>query len=134
MSTGNQAIYDKIDHLDEARTPQELAERLKPILNFLVYYAATGEGAVMDAHEEWHQQYTDALYSADDSTPVGSTSSAPARPQGKGKGKKSVPGLEPPVEHRRMAQPPANRPRPSDLSDNLRRIMEGTHPSLKDDK
>ena len=57
-------IYTKIEKLDEAKTVKELANMLKPILNELAYYTITGDGAVMEMHENWHNTFTDYMYEA----------------------------------------------------------------------
>ena len=57
-------IYTKIDKLDEVKTVKELVATLKPILNELAYYAVTGDGAVMEMHETWHNTFTDYIYEA----------------------------------------------------------------------
>ena len=116
------AIYDRIDTLDEARTVAELLRRLKPILNELAYYAVTGEAAVMETREEWHSQYTDALYGETSSDyKAGRATAGRAGPAPRADGGRS---------ERSQAPPPANRPRPGDLPASLRAIMNGSHASL----
>lgn len=158
-STGNRCkIYEKIDALDEARTVADLVKRLKPILSELAYYAVTGEAAVMETREEWHSQYADALYgasasdyNADRAAVAAVAPRAPARaasaraPSGAGR---VDPGLARSVsttggkgggrgrsDERRHAQaaPPSNRPRPGDIPPSLQAIMDGSHPSFKED-
>jgi hypothetical protein len=160
MSARNRCdIYTKIDSLDSARSLPELTKQLKVILNELAYYAVTGEGAVMESHEQWREEYTDALYSGASSHGGGAAPSV-SRPSvdsvgvGKKKGNSTAPKarkaqsnnnsdsvaawdnpnagveIESPVEHRRTAAPPTNRPRAEDIPASLRAIMEGTHPSL----
>lgn len=170
-STGNRCIiYEKLDALDEARTVADLVRRLKPILGELAYYAVTGEASVMEAREEWHSQYADALYGATASDyNAGLAPASRRQPAGAGA------GAAPPVSRRRLtadhgerrqappcgrgspstrgslstrecpstrgslsperrqAPPPPNRPRPGDIPSSLQAIMNGSHPSLKDD-
>jgi hypothetical protein len=123
-TTGNRCeIYKHIDALDEARTVADLVKRLKPILSELAYYAVTGEAAVMETREEWHSQYSDALYHATasdhaaDRAPPARGGAAPAR-----------------AGERRIVQtaPPSNRPSPSSIPSSLRAIMNGSHPSFKE--
>ena len=57
-------IYAKIEKLDEAKTVKELVSILKPILNELAYYSVTGDGAVMEMREDWHNTFTDYMYEA----------------------------------------------------------------------
>jgi hypothetical protein len=67
MSTGNRCvIYDRIDALEDARTVDELVQMLRPILQELAYYGVTGEAAVLEAHEEWHDTYTRRLRTESD--------------------------------------------------------------------
>ena len=54
----------RIDELTEARSSADLAARLQPILREMAYYIAMGEGVVLEAHEEWHTDFTDSLYEA----------------------------------------------------------------------
>ena len=54
-------IFEDIDNLQEARTVAELVERLRPLLSELAYHAVSGEGAVLEAREEWRTEYGDAL-------------------------------------------------------------------------
>jgi hypothetical protein len=141
------AIYDKIDKLDEARSVADLVARLKPILLELAYFAVTGEGAVMETHEEWHTTFTDRLYEATGAEaraagPAPALVSAPAsaqprlrRPQGTPKSGKAE---APPSDgrsgaSRRQQAPPGNRPRPEALTPALLAIMAGTHQSLQED-
>lgn len=122
--TGNRcAIYDRIDALDEVRTVADLLRRLKPILNELAYYAVTGEAAVMETREEWHSQYTDALYGETSSDhkagrAAGAGRAGPAPRADGGRGERAPP------------PPPTNRPRPGDLPASLRAIMNGSHSSF----
>jgi hypothetical protein len=54
-------LYRAIDALEEAKTVAGLVRRLKPILSELAYHAVMGEGSVLDAREEWREQYLAAL-------------------------------------------------------------------------
>jgi hypothetical protein len=153
-TTGNRCeIYEKIDALDEARTVADLVKRLKPILSELAYYAVTGEAAVMETREEWHSQYADALYGATasdfnaDRAAAAAPRAAPARaasaraPAPSGAGRvdpgpaRSGKGRGDGGGERRHAQaaPPTNRPRPGDIPPSLQAIMDGSHPSFKED-
>ena len=149
MSTGNRCgIYDKIDALDEARTVSDLVSRLKLILSELAYYSVTGEGAVMETHEEWHGDFADCLY-AEASADRTDALSAPAcrrQPFSGEKAAKPKQSKRPPASDEKAAKPlaansrnpypiapPSNRPRPSDLPPSLRQILEGTHASLRED-
>ena len=137
MASGTRpcSIYESIDAL-EARTVADLTRQLKPILNALAYYAVTGEAAVLETREEWHSQYADALYhatasdhSVDRRAPAPAPASAPAR----SRAGKNAPEGGAPRRPRGQAAPPSNRPRPGDIPPSLRAIMEGSHPSLKNE-
>ena len=142
MSTGNRCvIYDRIDELGEARTVAELVQLLRPILQELAYYGVTGEAAVLEAHEEWHDTYTRRLRTESDQESASVATSlarAPARER-----------AEPPARHSRdseRAHPSARaselpssrragvytpaRINASGLSHGLMSIMTGRHPSL----
>lgn len=112
-------IFTSIDALNEARTVAGLVRRLQPILNELAYSAVTGESAVMEARETWHNQYIDALYAAtneDASSRGASARQAQDSPRG---------------AHRQRPQTaPVNRPRPEHLPCSLRAIFNGSHHSL----
>ena len=129
-STGSRcAIYERIDALDEARTVADLLRRLKPILNELAYYAVTGEAAVMETREEWHSQYTDALYGETSSDHKAGRAAAAGRagPAARGDGTRSERSER---SERAPLPPPTNRPRPEDLPASLRAIMNGSHSSF----
>jgi len=51
-------IYNEIDTLDDVKSVRELIAKLKPILAELAYYSVTGDGAVMEMHENWHNTFT----------------------------------------------------------------------------
>jgi hypothetical protein len=143
-------IYDQIDALAEARTVGELAAKLQPILNELAYYVVTGEGVVMETHEEWHTDFTDRLYDAvaDDKKggarapaaatawvqspgPKAQKTGSGARPQGVAPRRPPEGGFAGGSERGPLPVPTGGgRPRPADLSPTLRSIMEGTHPSF----
>jgi hypothetical protein len=151
------SIADQIDTLGEARTVGELAARLKPILDKLAYYAVTGEGAVLEAHETWHTMYTDRLYEAAgaDRTAALATAGLPStstqtvirrggphadhekgRTRGArapGKHSASAEGGFGDSDERLPLAPPSNRPRADNVPASLRAIMDGTHPSLRED-
>jgi hypothetical protein len=140
-STGTRcAIYEKIDALDEARSVADLVKRLKPILSELAYYAITGEAAVMETREEWHSQYADALYSAAASDRASERASERASVATRANERTSE---RPRTQARAQARaqgaqgfasaPPSNRPCPGDLPLSLRAIMNGSHPSFKED-
>lgn len=141
-STGNRCgIYEKIDALDEARSVADLVRRLKPILSELAYYAVTGEASVMEAREEWHSQYADALYHESASEYNAARAAVPAGRAGVSAGRAGgVPAGRPsgsPSRRRdrdeRRPPPPSNRPRPGDIPSSLQAIMNGSHHSLKED-
>jgi len=159
-STGSRgSLYEKIDGLDEARTVADLVARLKPILNELAYYAITGDGAVMEAREEWHGEFADRLYAAagaEYTAAAAGQSSAipapraaarapartpdkrakpkqPARADGEGDDDAAARPLPTNGRSRGPVAPPGNRPRAEHLPPSLRAIMEGTHPSFKED-
>lgn len=144
-STGTRcAIYEKIDALDEARSVADLVKRLKPILSELAYYAITGEAAVMETREEWHSQYADALYSASASDRAAERASVATRASERTSERTSErPRTQPRPQARPQARaqgaqgfasaPPLNRPCPGDLPLSLRAIMNGSHPSFKED-
>lgn len=149
MSKANQCdIYDQIDGLDEARTVAELVTKLKPILNRLAYVAVTGEGSVMDSHETWHDNFTDALYSAASSDHrEGQLSNVmlPSAPAPVPKATKPRKHAEKPIAdhdprlrtastHGRnpVQQAPPARPAASSIPPSLLAIMEGRHPSLRE--
>ena len=144
-STGNRCgIYEKIDALDEARSVADLVRRLKPILSELAYYAVTGEASVMEAREEWHSQYADALYyeSASEYNAAAGRAAVPAGRTGAPAGRTGAPAgaLAPSPTRRRHDRdeqrrppPPSNRPRPGDIPSSLQAIMNGSHHSLKED-
>ena len=149
-------IYEKIDALDEARTVADLAKRLQGILAELAYYAVTGEGAVVETHEEWRSQYADALYDAAASdanndrvaataadalysaaprAPAPSRIAKTARAAKPGTGHGERPRTPAPPSGRLQAAPPtANRSRPGDIPASLRTIMDGSHPSFKENE
>jgi hypothetical protein len=140
-STGTRcAIYEKIDALDEARSVADLVKRLKPILSELAYYAITGEAAVMETREEWHSQYADALYSAAASDRAADRAAERAsvatranertseRPRAQARAQARAQGAQ-----GFASAPPSNRPCPGDLPLSLRAIMNGSHPSFKED-
>jgi len=140
-STGTRcAIYEKIDALDEVRSVADLVKRLKPILSELAYYAITGEAAVMETREEWHSQYADALYSAAASDRASERASERASVATRANERTSE---RPRTQARAQARaqgaqgfasaPPSNRPCPGDLPLSLRAIMNGSHPSFKED-
>ena len=143
------AIYEKIDALDEARSVADLVRRLKPILSELAYYAITGEAAVMETREEWHSQYADALYSAAASDRAADRAANRASDRASDRASGAARAGERPRSHaerpRREARAlgaqsfvsapaaPPNRPCPGDLPLSLRAIMNGSHPSFKED-
>ena len=147
-NTGNRCeIYEKIDALDEARSVSDLVKRLKPILGELAYYAVTGEGAVMDTREEWHNSYTNALYSeaasdhsANQAQPSATRGTGSAHaPTNRGSGSAHAPinrgsgsARAPTHQGSGSARAPSNgwaslpsRPHPRDLPPSLRAIMNG---------
>jgi hypothetical protein len=140
-------VFTQIDALDEARTVAELVARLKPILNHLAYYAVTGEGAVLEAHEQWHTEYTDRLYEETDSDNRAGRAALPPQhaehlppPAPTRRPKQRTPAEQAIAEAdarearagRRQAAPPPNRPRADALPPSLQAIMDGTHASFKD--
>lgn len=75
-------LYGAIDALEEAKTVAGLVRRLKPILSELAYHAVMGEGSVLDAREEWREQYLAAL--REDMPAPRARLRAPRRKKGKG--------------------------------------------------
>jgi hypothetical protein len=146
------SLYDKIDGLDEARTVADLVARLKPILNELAYYGITGEAAVMDDREAWHTTFTDRLYEATGvdrqaalskaGLPPTSTLTSYSAPvvankqQHPPRGRGSNAGTAKPFgeEKKRLPLGPPNRPRAGDLSPSLAAILDGSHPSFRDNE
>lgn len=58
MSASITDIYEEIDKLDDVKSVRELIAKLKPILAELAYYSVTGDGAVMEMRENWHNTFT----------------------------------------------------------------------------
>lgn len=123
-SRGRCSVYDDIDGLSdclslpEAKRLPTLVGLLQRILNQLAYYSTTGDGAVLEAQEEWHETFTDRLY----------TAAGQARQQ-------ATPPAAPGGPARAAAPPPPvpARKAPDDLPASLRAIMNGSHTSLKND-
>jgi hypothetical protein len=105
---GRCAIYEKIDALGEAKTVAGLAKRLQPILYELAYYGVTGETAILEAREDWHNQYAQLLRG--EAQPGGGP--LPAR--------SAAPDWAP----RR------GRPHPGSVPASLRTILDGSHASF----
>jgi hypothetical protein len=156
MSRKNPTIYDRIDNLDGAKTVQDLAARIKPILEELAYMAQVGDGAAFQAHEQWHDDYTDLLYQGTEkeykktqhkNVPTDSVSGPVPKISASG----PAPKASAPVTRRRdppefvddpyamvhsLAQPrqqkPPTRPSPDAISPSLRSILDGSHPTLRE--
>jgi hypothetical protein len=134
MNSKAPSIYDHIDGLDSARTVADLVSRLKPILEELAYASEVGDGAVMKATEQWHSDYTDALYeeTADDHArgPAAAPRDRNAK-NAKTAQARSAPHTDKPmVVSQKKQLPPPNRPNPGNIPPSLVAIMQGTHPSL----
>ena len=124
MSTGNRCvIYDRIDELGEARTVAELVQMLRPILQELAYYGVTGEAAVLEAHEEWHDTYTRRLRSESEQASASVATSLARAPM----------RAEPPARHSSSreldSEPPA---RHSSSSSAARSRDSSSHSSSRD--
>ena len=55
-------INKLIDGLDQAPGRVELVRDLQRILRGMAYYLSQSEGVVLDAREDWHREYQEALY------------------------------------------------------------------------
>jgi hypothetical protein len=123
------SVFDLIDRLDDATDVRDLVRRLRPILNQLAYNAIAGDDA-HQAHETWHEEYTERLYEAHAADATAAAATPAVAP---------VPKRTRDSGQIRRAAPPAGRSHgrgrknPGDIPDSLRRIMEGTHESLRDD-
>ena len=153
-------IYTKIDKLDEVKTVKELLVTLKPILNELAYYAVTGDGAVMEMHETWHNTFTDYIYEA---TPgahprpsggqqrpnqlrVQPNSNQPQTNQQFNQPQTNQQFNQPQTNQQQLTRPQTNqqfnqpqtnqqqltRPDPRDMPFSLKTIMNGTHSSFNE--
>lgn len=144
-------IYPKIEKLDEAKTVKELVALLKPILNELAYYSITGDGAVMEMREDWHNTFTDYMYEA-----AGSNVQPPQRqqqpqqqqqmrqqPQQQMRQQSQMqsqmqaqmqaqPQMQPQMQAQPKQQQQLNRPDPRNLPYSLSAIMNGTHSSFSE--
>ncbi len=130
---GRCGIYDDIDSLaDCAALPENkrfptLIAQLQKILNQLAYGFITGEGAALETHEEWHGKFTDRLYEAagqartEAMTHRTTVTAAPG-------GASAVASV---ADDRPLPVAPPQRKAPDDLPDSLRRIMNGSHESLR---
>ena len=150
---GPNNIYTKIEKLDEAKTVKELLTLLKPILNELAYYSVTGDGAVMDIRENWHNTFTDYMYEAAGSNiqPKQGQQVQQNQPHQPHQSHQSQQPHQPQSDLRQRSQPqktsghttqppqpPAqpkqqlNRPDPKYLPYSLSAIMNGTHSSFNE--
>ena len=131
-------IYPKIEKLDEAKTVKELVTLLKPILNELAYYSITGDGAVMEMREDWHNTFTDYMYEA-----AGSNVQPPQRQQQPQQQQmrqqpqqqmrqQSQMQSQPQMQAQPKQQQQLNRPDPRNLPYSLSAIMNGTHSSFSE--
>ena len=119
-------LYDAIELLDGATDVKDLAARLKPILNQLAFYLVTGEGAVMDSHEEWHEEFRDQLYNDANSDFKAATSKMRGPRPPPARGQDPLPSGR--VGGKRAPVAPPTRPLPEELPDSLRRLL-GEKPS-----
>lgn len=121
MSANSAAIaglFAKINALDDCRSVPELMKKLRPILLELAYNAAGSEAGVLAYQEEWHGDFTSALYSdhAEDAPRAVAPGGPPSYPSGSGGSR----------------APPPRRPAVGSLPPSLRSIYEGTHASFRD--
>jgi hypothetical protein len=124
-------VDQQIDSLDEAKTVGELVARLKPILHQLSYYVTIGEGAVSEAHEEWHDEFTNRLYDAAGADFQEAQVKQSARKVTEAKKQEERP--QKPMAKLIPRDAPKNRPAKSNISPSLLAIMNGSHESLKEE-
>lgn len=141
---GRCSIYDDIDNLEtcvglpENKRFPALVAALQKILNQLAYYSINSDGAILESQEEWHTTFTDRLYAAagqarseavaartapSGTTAPGGPSTATGHAAGHAAGHTERP-LPPAIPVRKPAD---------DIPESLRRIMNGSHESLRDD-
>lgn len=130
-SPGRCAIYEEIDsladcmNLPEANRLPTLIAATQAILNQMAYYMINSDGALLETQERWHDKYTDRLYEAAGQArteAVAQRAAAPI-PSGSIAGNDRVPPAAIPV-----------RRAPGDIPASLRRILNGSHESLRDDE
>jgi hypothetical protein len=126
MSQGP-SIYNLIDGLNDSKSIPDLVARLKPILEKLAYISEVGEGAAFQAHEQWHNEYTEALYE-------GTQGDYVADRENKRTQRAQPAQRQPPQSHSgpRKQQAPPTRANPGDIPSSLLAIMNGTHPTLNE--
>jgi hypothetical protein len=140
MAGAKVSLFDLIDELDGAVTMPDLVARLKPILNRLAYSAEMGEGAVLEAHEQWRTEYAEHLYAETESDHQRDRAAAYPEPDldfRRGGASSRAPEAQRRGEkqtRRGQQAPPAARPRANaPLPPSLQAIFNGSHSSLHQD-
>lgn len=123
MSSSITDIYDEIDKLDDVKSVRELISKLKPILAELAYYSVTGDGAVMEMRENWHNTFTGYIREG-----VGREDTASANESG---GRRQQMSQQDMYQRPSFYQQGAQNNRRDQLPSSLDSIMKGTHMSFK---
>ena len=129
-----------IGGISDAHDLKDLAARVQKVLFTMAYYISQSEGAVLELHEGWHDGFADALYEAagaargeksterrsgprearEDSLLAGAKSADERRTARSG--------------HRKAVQKTEHgRPKAGNVPSSLLAIMNGTHPSFRED-
>lgn len=138
MSTGSQGeIYDEIDALSKCQTMEDLVPKLQAILHRMAYFVINSDGAILDAHEEWHSSFEGRLRSdiRSEKRKEAATTRSPAKARD-ARPPKKLPaggaGRHKPGMVRGPAPPGGALPSQyEDVPASLLSIMEGTHASLR---
>jgi hypothetical protein len=131
-------LMRKIDGLSNVKSHRDFVEGLQDVLYKMAYYISQSDGVVLEERENWHTQSvstlrTDAGAPPLKSQPKGRTSPEPSK-LGKS-GRSSKPGRSSKSDRSSKSGRSSTSGRSliqqhPDLSPGLRRIMDGSHPSL----
>ena len=127
MTSDVSTLYGEIEQLAATRSRQELTGALQKILDKLTYYTIVSEGAALEDREEWRGAFTEQLHAdrteAERSPHAQTGAKRPSarRPEPR---KAEQPAGPPPS----LMLPPASSVPPA-----LRAILDGTHPSFRED-
>ena len=143
-------LHKDINALSKTKSHEELVASLQKILRTMTFYISQSEGVILEQREQWHDEYTDALYE-DAASRVGPVTVAPTPaergPSSERRGRKhrddrsedylSRSGLSPDERLSRQRQAltasSATRGIPSNIPDSLKAILNGTHPSFREE-
>lgn len=129
MSTGRRSdIFGQIEALRDVGNNPELASALIPILNQFAYHYVT-DGGVMEAQEEWHSGYNEALRKAARSDAAKATKAAKEAAHAH-RASKDAAVAAATLRQRAVKKLDARAADSSGLSASLNAILNGTHKSL----